>query len=240
MASYSDPLKILVQEPLLRGWKSNVHTWKPVVVSILEYILAMAAVVNILQNAIQLGQRSILNWHCMTSILPLIWAIFPVVIHLITSATFRYSRGGRAIRKVDERRPSQNRTWGIRRLIIKEVNPCFNRRTEIPSALHARDIRPGNTFVCVQWFCGLLAIVHVLFGSEVLSSLLYIHPLSAFGVVGRCLISGLVCRLIVVFEIAGLQGRLKIKEEAERQEENFEELQDKGPYTRVTRRDSRP
>lgn len=240
MASYSDATKILVQEPVLRRWKANPQTWKPVAVSVLEYILAIAAVVDILQNAIEVGHWSVLNWHCMTTILPLIWAAIPVVIHLVKSVTFRYLRGGRAIRNAEEYRTSRGSAWSFKRLLTKEHNPCFNRRTKIPSVVHAREIRLGNGFICVQWLCGLLAIAHVLFGSEVLSCLLYIHPLSAFDVVGGCMVSGLICCLIVVLDIAGLQGRLKIREEVERQEEGFADLQDKGPSARVTRSDSIP
>jgi hypothetical protein len=59
----------------------------------------------------------------------------------------------------------------------------------------------------LSWVLSVYVIVHVVYGMLVLSSLYFIGPRDALGVVGRYMASVLVCRVIVMYEIAGLRER---------------------------------
>jgi hypothetical protein len=52
-------------------------------ISAFEYLMVFVAGANMLWLAYDLGTRSINNWACTASWPPLLWALFPVVIHMI-------------------------------------------------------------------------------------------------------------------------------------------------------------
>lgn len=59
--------------------------------------------------------------------------------------------------------------------------------------------------VFLSWALSICVIVHVTYETLVLLSLYFIGPRDAVGVVGRYMASVLVCRIIVMYEIAGLR-----------------------------------
>jgi hypothetical protein len=53
-----------------------------VLISLLQYVLAFAAAVNVVTTSLQLGLKTVLTWKKNQSYLPLIWVITPITIHL--------------------------------------------------------------------------------------------------------------------------------------------------------------
>ena len=60
--------------------------------------------------------------------------------------------------------------------------------------------------VCLNWVAVILAYAHWIFGTLVFSSTLFIGTLDALGVIARYLASALVCRMILLVELAGIRG----------------------------------
>ena len=60
--------------------------------------------------------------------------------------------------------------------------------------------------VYLNWVAVILAYAHWIFGTLVFSSTLFIGTLDAFGVIARYLASALVCRMILLVELAGIRG----------------------------------
>ena len=81
MFEYDDPAESLgkglnhVVFPKLKSAQFSVA------LSILQYLLAMAAIVNMMEIAIELGQKTILAWSCTFDWGPLLWSLIPIVIH---------------------------------------------------------------------------------------------------------------------------------------------------------------
>ena len=63
-----------------------------------------------------------------------------------------------------------------------------------------------RTAVCLNWVAVILAYAHWIFGTLVFSSALFIGTLDALGVIARYLASALVCRMIMLVEIAGIRA----------------------------------
>ena len=89
-----------------------------------------------------------------------------------------------------------------------------------PSANHLKlDLDTGmpetRTAVCLNWVAVILAYAHWIFGTLVFSSALFIGTLDALGVIARYLASALVCRMIMLVEIAGIRA-VEEEETAER------------------------
>jgi len=60
-------------------------------------------------------------------------------------------------------------------------------------------------FIGVAWLLHTLTVVHILFGTLVFSSLAFIGTRDAVLVLGRFMASVLFCRVILMYEIAGLR-----------------------------------
>lgn len=63
----------------------------------------------------------------------------------------------------------------------------------------------GKIYVAWSWFLSTSTVIHILFGSLVLSGLLFIGPRDALIVIFRYVVSVLICRILVMFELAGIR-----------------------------------
>lgn len=80
-----------------------------------------------------------------------------------------------------------------------------------PSANHAEldpniSLRDGRLAVCLNHLAVILGYAHWIFGTLLFSSALFIGTLNASGVMARYLASALICRTILLIEIAGIRG----------------------------------
>jgi TRAP-type C4-dicarboxylate transport system permease small subunit len=57
-------------------------------------------------------------------------------------------------------------------------------------------------FVICAWFLSVVTVFHIILGSLILSSTNFIGPRHALGVMARYVISVVVCRVILVYELA--------------------------------------
>lgn len=57
-----------------------------VLISLLQYLLALAAVINVVTVSLQLGLKTVVTWRKAQSYLPLIWVISPLAIHFCATA----------------------------------------------------------------------------------------------------------------------------------------------------------
>lgn len=82
-----------------------------------------------------------------------------------------------------------------------------------PSANHAKlefNIKARTTF-CLNWVALILAYAHWIFGTLVFSSTLFIGTLDALGVIARYLASAIICRMILLVELAGIRGAEEVE-----------------------------
>ena len=69
----------------------------------------------------------------------------------------------------------------------------------------------ARTTVCLIWVALILAYAHWIFGTLVFSSTLFIGTLDAFGVIARYLASALICRMVLLVELAGMRAVEKVE-----------------------------
>lgn len=89
------------------------------------------------------------------------------------------------------------------RILRDEVAPIPG-----PGVERIRIDRPSperKIYIAWTWFLSTAIVIHLLFGSLVLSGLLFIGPRDALFVIFRYLVSVLACRAIVTFELAGMR-----------------------------------
>lgn len=85
-SDHQDPLEAL-KDPFETLPLTPSSWWAHALISLLQYLLALAAAINVVTVSLQLGLKTVVTWDKDASILPLIWVILPLAIHLC--AAFR-------------------------------------------------------------------------------------------------------------------------------------------------------
>ncbi|MCJ1423312.1 hypothetical protein MMC29_001194 [Sticta canariensis] len=194
---YNHPPDALKYLPGNRGLPRLPPSLSLIVTSI-EYFLAAATVANNTELAISMGVRSVLAWGCNSWAMPLLWVLFPVPLHVIATLGYRCTSipGCRFWRSL-----TMDRFW---RFFTKEVTLSSNCKSfPIPEGA------PTTVAIISQLLASALAVGHVVLGTLVLSSLIFIGFHDTLIIMVRLIGSALVCRGILVFELAGIRDVLK-------------------------------
>ncbi|MCJ1319560.1 hypothetical protein MMC15_004896, partial [Xylographa vitiligo] len=208
-----------------------------VVVSVLQYILAIGSVANIFTLTIEICARSILTFDCVDFYKPILWAVFPILIHLM--GTIPYLIGSKrsgnlyaspwlqsdpGTHRQDAQLGSQKKDtlllneeslqnpapqpthasffWWIKRHIMEETTICACR----PPVSLSSNTKVPLWCVFFNSTASLVGLVHVVYGTIVLSSVYFIRIEIAIYCIARFIISAVVCRLILIVEFAGMRG----------------------------------
>ncbi|KAK3291561.1 uncharacterized protein B0H64DRAFT_330185 [Chaetomium fimeti] len=162
-----------------------------------QYVLAAAAAANV----------SIVNWELGTQAInmltpsfiyyPLVWTFIGLAVHLV----------GAGILHIRARRLPASE-WSLRHHSIKryfalEFTLLGKQENGGPVCIQWAD--ESVLFLAASWFHSLLCLVHLVFGTIVFSGVMFIAPEDAFFILVRYAASCLICRVILVFEVAGLR-----------------------------------
>ena len=184
--------------------------------SALQYVLVIGSIVNLFQVAIELGTLTVVSWSCALDYLPLAWAIIPFGIHLVAAVSYHIEvaqtetqirremaieNGARSplIRSMTFLQERANLSW-----LQKEFALCANQPKGLEAVLKQKKTSQFTVFLnCVA---SLMAFFHLLFGTMLFSSLIFIAVWDILNsVIWRYLISTVVCRLVLLVELAGLR-----------------------------------
>ena len=202
---YTDAAQLLQDR---RGrLRQNAWTrWKLWLLLIAEYTVAFAAIANIASINWQLGVRTICPIWSDNVIAPMLWSTLIIVGHIMGSFLLRLQIKRMDSPKVPRMSGSTLMKWprGLKRIV------CEWSHTELQSTYRQKDIRVtafGERYITVifSWILSTLIVLHVIYGTIVLSSLYFIGPRDALQVIARFIGSVLACRIVCMFEIAGLR-----------------------------------
>lgn len=188
---------------------SRAHPTLQPMVTISQYLLAAAAVANVGTLAYQLGFHAIVAFTPDTTLMPPLWSFLAIVIHIGGTAVLHSRVRVRSREEYHEDRRGAVPSWVPDEFIPSAFQP--------PSRLEWR--KEHVWFYGLTWLLSIATIIQILFGTLILSSLLFFTVRDAVLVVGRYAASSIVCRSIVRFELAGMK-------EATVFQENFQENTD--------------
>ena len=166
------------------------------VLSMIEYFLAAATVANNIELAVRIGVRSVLAWGCNSWAMPLLWVLFPVSLHVIATLGYRSM-----IRSIPVSGGLKFRFWTF---LTTEMTPSSNCKS-FPISEGA----PTSSAILLQICASALAFVHVVLGTLVLSSLIFIGFHDTLRILFRLIGSALVCRGILMYELVSIREVLK-------------------------------
>lgn len=189
-----------------------------------QYAAALAAVANVAELDWELGIKTVCSFWPDNVIAPILWGLLVIPAHV----------GGGIVLRLQIRRTHQTTLGSLQRTGPGRWLAGWRRRTrailgtEFRPAASQGDVyitafRERRLLVVLSWLLSICVILHVIYGTLVLSSLYFIGTRDAVYVVGRFMASVLACRIIVMYEIAGLRERcqgivLKYDKPEEREE----------------------
>lgn len=248
---YEDPAELIDAEEsarrtgrtqlVLGPWSKGMS----VLVSVLEYLLAAASIVNTIHMAVELERRGILSWGCTRNWPTIVWACIPLVIHGIAAIGYKltleksspYSISNAIVMRqaptfftrldaadkgatatTTEHDPhnipiqQRNHQW-IHREWLSCASHSYASWIRLPSVDPSTRVTIGVMLNCIA---GFLSFFHLLYGTVVFSGLLFIDPLDAIGQIAmRFLTSSMICRFIVLVEIAGMRGAMLVAQKSQ-------------------------
>ncbi|ETI27369.1 hypothetical protein G647_09559 [Cladophialophora carrionii CBS 160.54] len=165
-------------------------------ISSFEYIMAAGAVVNLAFVSYELCIQTVCSFAPEDAFLPALWAFLAIAVHFFgTWSVYLRTR-------IVLLEPNVTRSWTqhIWRRICAEFTPSAAREV---ARLEIKD--ETYLYIFLSWFTSMGTVLHIVYGTLVFSSILFISTSDAVTVVARYLASTLVCRAIVMYELSGLR-----------------------------------
>ncbi|KAI0439072.1 hypothetical protein F4803DRAFT_66516 [Xylaria telfairii] len=187
---------------------AQVSSTRIFVVSLVEHVAAIGAVVNVVILAYQLSIFTVTSFSVKFGYLPAVWVGLSIPIHLASYVALRLRM------KKPERKEGNGRDndlfsfWAAS--FAAEFTPCEYHQ---PKTLEWGDedqlhYKAGRA---LTWLLNFGIVAHIIFGTLTLSGLLFISAADAIGVVARFFASTLVSQWIFAYELSGIEKTTFLK-----------------------------
>ena len=172
-----------------RAW-SNWLARQPVVFRVLfriwTYLIALAAIYNNIRNSVTTDMRTISGWRCAAVYMPLAWSMLGVIVH----------------------------GWGmiaIRVRLRRYSILSFKSILQSEAFKSISSTKDGISSEGLFWMASVCAVIHMIYGILVLSSLVFISALEALQVFALYAVSAISCQFILLLELANMRHELDIE-----------------------------
>ncbi|RGP66129.1 hypothetical protein FSPOR_6955 [Fusarium sporotrichioides] len=194
---YDSFITTMGTDPFRTNFGKPQSVWAPAVVSMLEYTVASAAVVNNAHLSYQLSTLAVCTFAPAQDFLPTIWTAAAVLVHIVgyPAARLRISVKGK---------PSggeSNNQGKLLHRVWAELTPTpWQSRLEVKT----NEEHTG-------WFLVLVSVLYIgdalqaFYGTLILSSLVFISVRDSAIIVIRLMASALFARGILIYELAGFR-----------------------------------
>jgi hypothetical protein len=213
---YVDPKELLQKKP----GTVNVFSMGPAkrsAIALLQYVVAATAVLNLALVSYELCICTVSSFSPETAYEPALWAFLAVAVHFFGSWSV-YLRIRIVTGESSVNISGRRRLW---RRILREFTPSAAREE---AELEIKD--ETYAYIFLAWFTSMGTVLHIVYGTLLFSSILFISTGDAVIVVARYLSSTLVCRAMVMFELSGLRQVLDRQEEGSRSGHGFMPLEE--------------
>jgi hypothetical protein len=156
---------------------------------LLEYVFAILAVTNVVHVCWELSNMAVCSFTPETAYMPLLWACLALCVHLSGAETNRL----------------RITLLGKRPTAIEFFKREFQLNARLPSKIVRLKKSKSKRFLLCSWITSIGSALHIMFGTLVFSSILFIGTKDAAFVVLRFLASATTCRAILVFELSGMK-----------------------------------
>lgn len=197
---YRDPSAVMKDRPGRLAPKFFTFRIE-LLITVLEYALVFAAITNVGTLGYQLGQNVALSFAPNFGYLILLWCFFSPIGHMAAAWALRlrvYWPGSTCIKQYRVSCFSLSscrdhlKTFFVGYTLTRPL-PEFALKNETP------------LYVLLSWILSLLTAAHVMLGTLVFSSMLFISVRDSVAVITRFMGSVIVCRVVLMYELAKLR-----------------------------------
>lgn len=225
---YSDPKEIMSHHKNRREQRCPEGRAWQLLITYVEYALTAGACFNVVNNSIQVGTMAISSVMSDFDFFAVLWLFLGVVVHMFSCFVLRLRLQGWRDPTANETRtttPEEKSPTGIAKsctesaksfwlwitgtwprmkgIFYTECFPCAAKQYDV----HIVTFQETKKFLAAAWWESTFTILHVVFGTLIFSSLLFVGIKDALSIVGRYMASVALCRVILMYELAGLRER---------------------------------
>lgn len=236
---YQDPDQILkdLKDNHVRSTVITQPRWLFVA---LEYLAVLAAIANVATLNWELGLRSVNTLSANTIYMPMVWSIFGILAHLMGAVVFdmRARKLDETTMQAEPRSTFRSclalktKFASLRNDLVDVVHtelfwlpedkifhstkqrlrPTVNTppRKQIIFTLLA----DSRCFTFLAWLFSVIVIFHIIIGTIIMSSTNFVGPKDALVIMVRYVLSVIICRIILVYELAVLGMEYKPQSES--------------------------
>lgn len=168
-----------------------------------QYFVALCALANVGHLAYRLGINAVVIFAAGMRFLVPLWVFLAVFVHLGASVVLHL------LVRVDTA-SSQPRSWEPRLTIMSrlldEVTPHVFQKPQLVKWRSDKII-----VIMVSWLVSVNTLAHIVYGTLVLSSLLFFNVGDAITVMARFAASAVACRAIARFELSGMNEKNRFR-----------------------------
>ncbi|KAL9624255.1 MAG: hypothetical protein Q9160_001502 [Pyrenula sp. 1 TL-2023] len=216
---YLDPDKILkdLDDNHVRATVFTKPRWFFV---FLEYIAVLSAITNIATLNWQLGVKSVNAMNPNTIFMPMLWSLLGIVAHLLGAIVFNMRARGldgenktiprsTLVSCLEALKKQIRRPWSVICNILAACRDVARREVswlpnESGEKLYFTYDLETRCFTFLAWLLSVLIIFHIILGTLILSSTNFVGPKDALGIMARYVLSVIICRVILVYELSVL------------------------------------
>ena len=198
VTEYINPLDVLHGVRSMFIFSGFTGATRRTAIILLQYCLAVGIAANNIELSLRLGSRSVLSWGCRSWYMPLMWMLFSLSTTLFAALSCRIvTKKGLQDRNGDNRH-----SWVRGDFVEDRLASCLlylQTRLRMPHL--ERDMTPSAQVMIWQVLASCFAIVQMILGTLILSSLIFVGFRDTLVVLARLLTSALVSRAIVLLQL---------------------------------------
>ncbi|KAM0427214.1 hypothetical protein ACHAPT_007642 [Fusarium lateritium] len=182
-----------------RSRKHAIRRFDPVITAI-SYSLAAASIANVGEVTYRLGAQTIFTVLPDSQYVALLWAFLGVFIHFMAGIALRM-RVSSKVKSVDEE--VTRGSWPVS--IAKGQLDIMARRSRIIFTVYPESL----AFFSLSLLTTVSTACHIIFGTLVFSSILFVSINDSLSIVARLMASAIMCRIIVTYELLILRETIE-------------------------------
>ncbi|QIW95989.1 hypothetical protein AMS68_001507 [Peltaster fructicola] len=185
---------------------SNKLSNTPILISIVQYLLAAAAIANTVQMSYDITRKTIVTWSCPNWAWVLCWSFVPLFLHTVNMIIIRHTvtRTAQPSSRISPVLGASKKSSGIFGriwdwMLDKELRPCCER--VLPSY-----VTKYSLLHQIEWWLPRLgAYLQYVMGTAIFSSLAFVPISDAFPIIVRYGLSAITARCILGLELQSLK-----------------------------------
>jgi hypothetical protein len=166
-----------------------------------QYLVAAAAAIGVFHNSWTLGVQTLCSFSTESTYHPLLWATTALLANTMAAVATMLRI---AITEHSTPPPLTSCT-----LLPAKLQRTLQREFQLSGATTSIVLKPkpdSYPAATAAWLTSTGTILHIIYGTITFSTVVFISTQDALGVVARYLVSTLVCRIILNFELSGMRA----------------------------------